>query len=378
MVTRRKATLSPSRALFICGTINQTTQLHVVATQLPECQAFFTPFYSQGIIDLAARAGVLENTILGRRQTAACLAYLRKHELSIDHHGRTGHYDLVVTCTDLLIPANVTGAPLLVVQEGMLDTETLWSHCVDRLNLPPYLCGTTLTGVHGRYTQLCVASEGFRDLLVRRGAPAARLRVTGIPNFDHCDTFRSNRLPERDYVLVCTSDLRETWRVDRRKQFLERARRIAAGRPLHIKFHPNENHARARREALSVCPTARIHVHERTEELVANCTVLITQVSSVTFVGLALGKEVYSDLDLTALRSLLPLQNAGRSAQNIADVCRELLPATGTRGTMAPAAHGPALYSQTSVNGLARRAGGAPDSADPADPANLANSNGRA
>ena len=37
---------------------------------------------------------------------------------------------------------------------------------------------------------------------------------------------------------------------------------------------------------------------------------LITQVSSVTFVGLALGKEVHSGLDLPQLRRLLPLQNA--------------------------------------------------------------------
>jgi hypothetical protein len=364
MVTRRKATLSPSRALFICGTINQTTQLHAVATQLRECQAFFTPFYSQGIAQMTARTGILDSTILGRRVTATCTRYLREHRLSIDHHGRAGHYDLIVTCTDLLIPANVTGTPLLVVQEGMLDTETLWSHCVDRSNLPPYLCGTTLTGVRGRYTRLCVASDGFRDLLVRRGAPAERLRVTGIPNFDDCDAFRNNRLPERDYVLVCTSDLRETWRIDRRRQFLERARHIAAGRPLHVKFHPNENLARARREVLSIFPTARIHSHERTEELIANCSTLVTQVSSVTFVGLALGKEVYSDLDVTELRRLMPLQNAGRSAENIAGVCRELLPAAATHDTTSDT-DGDAHYPRTPVNGFANGADAAQNSADP-------------
>lgn len=357
MATRRKATLSPSRVLFICGTFNQTTQLHAVATELPECQVFFTPFYSEGIRQLAARLGVVENTILGERVTTACTAYLREHQLSIDHHGQTGHYDLIVTCTDLLIPANAAGAPLLVVQEGMLDTETLWSRCVDRLNLPPYLCGTTLTGVRGRYTRMCVASDGFRELLVRRGAPADRLRVTGIPNFDHCSAFHDNRLPGRDYVLVCTSDLRETWRFDRRKQLLERAQRIAAGRPLHFKFHPNEDQARARREVQAVCPSARIHTHERTEELIANCAALITQVSSVTFVGLALGKEVHSDLDLAELQRLMPLQNGGRSAENIAGVCRELL-SDAARDTLAPAHASPA-------NGFAHQADAARAGADP-------------
>ncbi|MEY4580207.1 MAG: hypothetical protein RL701_4910 [Pseudomonadota bacterium] len=316
------------RVLFICGTHNQTTQLHAIATKLSDCQNFFTPFYAEGLPELAGRIGLLESTILGDRMRAGCLAYLRDHGLTVDMRGATyaGHYDLVVTCTDLLIPHNVDRTKLVVVQEGMLDTETLWSRCVDALHLPPYLCGTTLTGTRGRYARLCVASEGFRELFSARGAPAAKLRVTGVPNFDDCRAFQHNRLPERGYVLACTSDLRETWRSDDRPRFIRRVLDIAAGRPVHFKFHPNENQQRARREVLALCPSARIHSHERTEELIANCTALVTQVSSVTFVGLALDKEVHSDLDLTVLRRLLPLQNGGTSAQNIAQVCRELSP----------------------------------------------------
>ena len=121
----------------------------------------------------------------------------------------------------------------------------------------------------------------------------------------------------------------ETFRRDDRARFLVHALRIAHGRPLHFKFHPNEDQARARREVLTYCPRAHIHERERererTEELIANCAVLITQVSSVTFVGLALGKEVHSDLDLGQLSRLLPLQNGGSSARNIAAECRLLL-----------------------------------------------------
>jgi hypothetical protein len=326
MVTRATATPSAPRVLYICGTTNQTTQLHAVATQLGECHASFTPFYSQGIGEWAASAGLLESTIIGEKLRSRCLDYLRDHDLPIDHGGRSGPYDLVVTCTDLQIPRNVPKDRLVVVQEGMLDTETLWSACVDRLRLPPYLSGTTLTGTRARYALMCVASEGFRRLLIARGAPAHKLRVTGIPNFDDCKSFQKNRIAHRDYVLVCTSDLRETWRIDHRKRFLRRAVAIAAGRPLHVKFHPNEDQARARRELLVVCPEAHIHgADERTEELIANCSVLITQVSSVTFVGLALDKEVHSDLDLVALRRLTPLQNGATSCRNIAEVCRELL-----------------------------------------------------
>jgi len=347
MVTRRKASLSPSRLLFICGTTNQTSQLRAVAEHLPECHAFFTPFYVEGIREWAGRTRFLENTILGGTLRARCLAYLQEHGLAIDMFGRTGRYDLVVTCTDLAIPRNVDERRLLVVQEGMLDTETIWSRCVERLRLPPYLSGTTLTGVRGRYARMCVASEGFRDLLITRGAPTDKLRVTGIPNFDNCRAFCDNQLPERDYVLVCTSDLRETWRLDRRTHFLKRALQIAAGRPLHFKFHPNENQLRARREVAALCKNARVHTHERTEELIANCSVLITQVSSVTFVGLALNKEVHSDLDLDELRRLLPIQNGGSSARNIAEVCRELLPRDDH-----PTAVPPSLGGRSPAHGL--------------------------
>jgi hypothetical protein len=33
------------RALFICGSINQTTQMHQIAQQLVECDCFFSTYY---------------------------------------------------------------------------------------------------------------------------------------------------------------------------------------------------------------------------------------------------------------------------------------------------------------------------------------------
>lgn len=51
----------------------------------------------------------------------------------------------------------------------------------------------------------------------------------------------------------------------------------------------------------------------------------MTQSSSVVFVGLALGKEVYSDYDVNLLRKLTPIQNEGTSALRIAEQCRQML-----------------------------------------------------
>jgi len=48
------------------------------------------------------------------------------------------------------------------------------------------------------------------------------------------------------------------------------------------------------------------------EEMIANCDVLITRFSSTAFVGLALGKETYSDFDMDELRRLMPVQNGSR------------------------------------------------------------------
>jgi hypothetical protein len=47
----------------------------------------------------------------------------------------------------------------------------------------------------------------------------------------------------------------------------------------------------------------------------------------VAFIGMALGKELHSHMNLAKVYGLLPLQNGGQSASNIAQVCRNLLPA---------------------------------------------------
>ena len=60
--------------------------------------------------------------------------------------------------------------------------------------------------------------------------------------------------------------------------------------------------------------------------MIANCDVLITRVSSTALVGLALGKETYSDFDMDELRRLTPVQNRS-AAFNIAKVCRRILEA---------------------------------------------------
>ena len=56
--------------LFICGSLNQTTMMHKIATQLEECNCFFTPYYADGMEDFAARIGLLKFLRFGRAASA--------------------------------------------------------------------------------------------------------------------------------------------------------------------------------------------------------------------------------------------------------------------------------------------------------------------
>jgi len=313
------------RVLFICGSLNQTTQMHQIAAELPEYDLYFTPFYSDGVWDLARRLGLAEITVMGHKHSARSVAYLEGHGLKIDFKGKRHRYDLAVTCSDLIVPANLKRGKVVLVQEGMTDPESLLYHIVRRAPmLPRWLASTAATGLSDKYDRFCVASYGYRDLFIRRGVKPYKIVVTGIPNFDSCQKFLKNEFPHKDFVLVCTSDTRETFKRDDRPRLLRKALSIAAGRQLIFKLHPNERVERSTREILRYAPNALVYSSGSAEEMIANCTVLITQYSSTAFVGLALGKEVHSLFEIGELRRLMPLQNGG-AARNIANVCHNLI-----------------------------------------------------
>jgi hypothetical protein len=320
------------RVLFILGNNNHNTMLHQIAQAMPDCDPWFTPYYCDDwtALDALRRLNILEFVALGNEFRRECLAYCERHGLRVDLGGRRGPYDLVLTCSDLVVPENVRQSRLVGVQEGMIDPQLFWYRVRQRLTfLPRWAAGTACTGLSGVYDRYCVASEGYRDDFIARGAPAHRLVVTGIPNFDNLASFREPGHWIEGHVLACTSDGRETFRRDDRKAFIRWAVDIARGRPLVFKFHPNEHMSRAIAEVRRWAPGARWITEGKGEPLAANCQVLITEWSTLAFVGLVCGIETHSYRDLEAMRALIPLQH-GRGAANIAAVCRELL-AQGAR-----------------------------------------------
>jgi hypothetical protein len=311
--------------MFICGSMNQTTQMHQISRQLSDYEHSFSPYYCDGFDELLRRLGLMEFTIIGHKLAGRCRQYLEDHGLPIDYQARNGPYDLVVTCSDVYVQKNIRDRRIVLVQEGITDPETFAFHLVTRFRfLPLWFAGTAATGLSDAYRKFCVASEGYRDFFVRKGARAGKIVVTGIPNFDDCGRYRANNFPHRHYVLVCTSPLREVFRGEDREAFIRQAVAIADGRQLIFKLHPNENVKRATREISRYAPGATVFTTGSAEEMIANCDVLITRYSSTAFVGLALGKETHSDFDLDELRRLTPVQN-GSAALNIANVCRQLL-----------------------------------------------------
>jgi hypothetical protein len=316
------------RIFFICGSMNQTTQMHQISGHLPEYEHFFSPYYFDGPTEILRKLGLTEFTIAGNKLAERCRGYLQNHGLPIDYQGKNGPYDLVLTGSDLFLPKNIRDTRIVLVQEGMTDPESFMFHLVKRLRfLPLWLAvGTSTTGLSDAYRAFCVASEGYRDFFIRKGVRPEKIVVTGIPNFDDCRRYCSNDFPYRHYVLACTSALREIFRREDRKAFLRKSVEIADGRHLIFKLHPNENVERATREIRRHAPGAMVFATGSAEEMIANCDVLITRVSSTALVGLALGKETYSDFDMVELRRLTPDQN-GSAAFNIANVCRRLVDA---------------------------------------------------
>jgi hypothetical protein len=312
--------------LFICGSLNQTTQMHKIARHsMKEHDCYFTPYYGDGLVNLFAKMGWLNFTVLGGRHKRETEEYFFRHNLNVDPRGESRSYDLVVTCSDLLIQNNIRGKRVALVQEGITEPEGIMFHLVKWLKLPRYLANTSTNGLSNEYDIFCVASRGYAELFVRKGVHERKIAVTGIPNFDNVKSAHDNKFPFHGHVLVATSPLRETFRYDDRRAFIRKCSAIAGERNLIFKLHPLENAERAIREIYQNAPGAIVFAHGDINQMIANADVVITQQSTCTYVAIALGKEVHTNLNVAELKRLMPIQNGGSSAENIANICERVL-----------------------------------------------------
>ncbi len=322
------------KILFIVGSQNQTLQMQQIAKALPQYDCWFSQFYAESkLVNWVVKNGWADFSILGGQFRANSEKFLVENNLQIDYKAKKNKYDLAVLCTDIIIPKELQAIKTIWVQEGMIDEYTILSSIIKSLGLPRYLSvGTSLNGLSNIADVYCCASEGYKNYLHKKGAKLDKLIPTGIPNFDNVAQFLDNDLPYKNYVLVATSDNRECLRPDNRISFIKKCVEKAAGKPMIFKLHPNEIYDRAYNEILENTPNGTlIFQNGNTNHFIANCDVLITQYSTVVYVGLSLGKECYSYFNIDELKQLTPIQNNGSSAENIAKICQDFIEYSGNK-----------------------------------------------
>ncbi len=314
------------KILFITGSMNQTSQMFQIAGELPEYDCWFSQMFSDFplVRYLNNKTSLLDKTIISRPHRKKAEAFLRSHGCNIDYEARLNTYDLVVCCSDLILPAKLRAIKTIWVQEGMIDRVTFLSKVVKALKASPTLCfNTSLNGSTNKCDLYCAASEGYKQYISRMGTDMAKVYVTGMLNYDNAAQYLDNDFLHHDYIMVATTDMRETARPENRVKFIKHCVAIAGGRPLLFKLHPNENFKRAIKEIEQNTPKdTLIFTEGNTSHMIANCLELITQYSTVVYTGIALGKKVHSWFDVNELYRLAPLQNGGTSARNIAGICR--------------------------------------------------------
>jgi hypothetical protein len=323
------------KILLMTGSINQTMQMTQIARHLPEYDCWFSQIFTDSpLIDFLIKyTDLSENMITGRQFRQKAEEYLRDNSFNIDYKAELNRYDLVIYCSDMLIPIRMQHQKLVWVQEGMTDPKTWKSTLIKKLKLPTYWCGdTSLNGASNICDIYCAASEGYKRHFTEGGTEADKIYVTGIPNYDNLQQHLNNDFKHRGYVMVATSDIRETYRKENRIDFIKNCVKIADGRRLLFKLHPNENIERAVAEIKAHTPeNTLIYWGGNTNDMIANCSELITQYSTVVYVGIALGKKIYSYFDIDTLKSLCPIQNDGVSARNIAGLCRAFVEFKGKK-----------------------------------------------
>src|SRR5512143_4161663 len=143
-VQRRKGPMR-KRIFFICGSMNQTTQMHQISKHLPEYEHSLSPYYCDGLHEMLRRLGLMEFTIIGDKLASRCRTYLQNHNLPIDYQGKNRPYDLVVTCSDVYLQKNIREHRIVLVQEGITDPESIMYHLVKRFRFLPRWMGGTAT-----------------------------------------------------------------------------------------------------------------------------------------------------------------------------------------------------------------------------------------
>src|SRR5262245_26627825 len=107
---------SAKNLLLICGTLNQTKAMIQIGSLLNARQCYYTPVDCDGHLLKASRRGQLDFTALAGPLREKSVRHLELAGVRIDERAEGHDYDLVVTCTDLIIQENIKGKRIVLVQ----------------------------------------------------------------------------------------------------------------------------------------------------------------------------------------------------------------------------------------------------------------------
>lgn len=320
------------KIICVVGSLNQTKQLHRISQYLQEdFDIYFTQIYGDGLFyRVVAESGIMDNTVLGKDSSFTKLSreYILDHQLQYDYRAQSknNQYDLALLSTDMIVPKSLRKIKSIWVQEGMIDPIKASGILIKKLGLPTYFTSdTSLNGTSNKADIYCAMSSGYKDYFSKWGTNRNKIILTGVPNFDDIASFAHEPYSKSGFVLIATSDIRELGGNDNRVNFFNKCKTIAEGKKVIYKPHPNENLIRVTREIKMVIPDVEIITKPILDTLIAHCDTFITQWSSSAYVGLVMGKKVFSYFPIEELEAKKPIQNGGRSAEIIAQIAREFI-----------------------------------------------------
>jgi hypothetical protein len=325
--------------LCIVGSLNQTTQLHEIARFLDtEYNIYYSQLFGDGLAyKFVAESGFFDNTVLGKNSsfTLKSKQYIKEKGLSYDYRGQSKdiEYDMAILSTDLVVPRSFLKKKTVWVQEGMIDPLTSLALMVKKLNLPTFLPGnTSLNGTSNKADIYFAASKGYKQYFNSLGTESNKILTTGVPNFDNIAEMKKLEFEYSDYVLVATSDIRDLGGNEDRVHFIKECVKIADGKQLIFKLHPNENFEKSSREIRENAPAnTMIYNTGSIDPMIAHCHTLITQYSSTVYLGMILGKKIYSYFPIEELEANVPIQNGGKSAEIISEIIRDFMEYEGNK-----------------------------------------------
>ncbi|HWY34882.1 MAG TPA: hypothetical protein VNX68_09560, partial [Nitrosopumilaceae archaeon] len=117
--------MQKKKIIFLIGSPNQTSQMHQISTFLSDdFDCFFSQIFANNkAIKKAVELGVLNGTALAGVSKIKADKYLADNNLKNDYRCEVfnNKYDLVVACTDMILPKVLKGIKTIWVQEGMID-----------------------------------------------------------------------------------------------------------------------------------------------------------------------------------------------------------------------------------------------------------------